>query len=121
MKAYCCECKKPIECELVNGDVIYPYRPDLYHLHFYKCPLCGNYTGRYDGERVVLPTKHIRSCRYKAHRALNKIWKDKRKKAKYYTYMSDKLGRSFHWGEVECNEVADKALELTLDFLGGEE
>ena len=118
MKAYCCECKKSIECELVDGDVIYPHRPDLYHLHFYRCPLCGNYTGKYDGERVVLPTKHIRNCRHEAHRALDKIWKDRKKKTKYYAYMSNRLGRNFHWGEVECDEVADKALELTLNFLG---
>lgn len=118
MRAYCCECKKSIECELVNGNVIYPHRPDLCDLELFRCPICGNYTGKYEGERIVLPTKHIRICRYMAHRALDKIWKDKKKKAEYYTYMSNRLGRDFHWGEVECDEVADKALELTLNFLG---
>ena len=121
MKALCCECKRHVECELVKGDSIYPHRPDLYDLSFLRCPFCGNYTGRYDSEKAVLPTKHIRSCRYKAHRTLDKIWRDRKQRAKYYKYMSDCFGRDFHWGEVECDEVADKALELTLNYLGGEE
>lgn len=121
MKAYCCDCQKIIECEQVKGDVIYPHRPDLYDLDFIKCPECGNYTGKYEGEQPVLPTKHIRSCRYKAHRALDRIWKDRKERAGYYQHMSARFGRDFHWGEIMNDDEADKALELTLDFLGDKE
>ena len=47
MKGYCCECRKDVYCEMVKGDVIYPHRPDLYDLNFVRCPICGNYTGKY--------------------------------------------------------------------------
>lgn len=119
MRAYCCECQKNLDCELVKGDAIYPHRPDLFDLDFIRCPVCGNYTGKYEGERPVLPTRHIRSCRYKAHRALDKIWRDRNKRSEYYKYMSDCFDKNFHWGEMMSDEEADKALRLTLDFLLG--
>ncbi len=120
MKGYCCECGKEIECLEVNGDVIYPHRPDLYDKHFWQCPHCKNYTGRYDGEYPTLPSKHIRWCRYTAHRKLDKIWRNRHKKGKYYGYMSDMFKRDFHWGMIKSNEEADKALEYTIKFLEGE-
>lgn len=117
MKVLCCECQQSVDCEEVKGDVIYPHRPDLYSLSFLRCPICGNYTGKYKGEKAVLPTRYMRECRYKAHRALEKIWKHRKLRGAYYKYMSDRFGRDFHWGEVECDEVATIALELTLNFM----
>lgn len=121
MKAFCCECKKQVDGVTVNGDNIYPHRPDLYDLEFIKCPICGNYTGKHDGEYPTLPTEHIRQCRHKAHRALDRIWKDRKKKGEYYAFMSGVFKKDFHWGMVRSDEEADKALELTLDYLGGKE
>ena len=31
--AYCCECKKKVEAEVVGGETIYPHRPDLFIAH----------------------------------------------------------------------------------------
>lgn len=121
MKGYCCECQKDVDCELVNGDVIYTHRPDLYHLEFVRCPICHNYAGRYKGEHPTLPTAQVRSCRYKAHRALDKIWRDKAKKGEYYKFMSDHFGKDFHWGMVRSNDEADEALKMTLKFMKEEE
>ena len=118
MKAYCCKCRKEIEGKQVKGDVIYPHRPDLYDLDFIQCPVCKNYTGKYEGEYPTLPTEHIRQCRYKAHRALDRIWKDRKKKGEYYAFMSGAFKKDFHWGMVRSDEEADKALGLTLDYLG---
>lgn len=117
MRGYCCECRKDVDCEIVKGDVIYPHRPDLYDLNFVRCPICGNYTGRYEGEYPTLPTAHTRSCRRRAHRALDKIWSDRNKRGEYYNFMSNRFGKDFHWGLVRSDEEADKALELTIDFM----
>lgn len=76
---------------------------------------------KYDGEYPTLPTEHIRQCRHKAHRALDRIWKDRKKKGEYYAFMSGVFKKDFHWGMVRSDEEADKALELTLDYLGGKE
>lgn len=121
MKGYCCECQKDIDCELVKGNVIYPHRPDLYGLEFVRCPFCNNYTGRYKGEYPTLPTEHVRHCRYQAHQALDKIWKNAAKRGKYYRFMSDHFGKDFHWGLVRSNDEADEALEMTLKFMDEED
>lgn len=117
MRAYCCECRQEVNGIKVKGDVIYPHRVDLYDLEFIQCPICKNYTGRYDGEMPTLPTEYIRSCRYKAHRALDEVWKDKKKRGEYYSFMSNEFKRDFHWGTVKNDNEADEALSKTLEFL----
>ena len=117
MRGYCCECRKDVNCEMVKGDVIYPHRPDLYDLDFVRCPICGNYTGKYEGEHPTLPTAHIRFCRRRAHRALDRIWKDKAKRSKYYAFMSKHFGKDFHWGLVRSDDEADEAFEYTIHFM----
>lgn len=119
MLGYCCECSKEVECKIVSGKTIYPHRPDLHSFKFIRHSACGNYTGYYQGEHPTLPSKHIRQCRRKAHQALDSIWKDRKKKAKYYAFMSDNFNKNFHWGEVKSDSEADKALKLTMDYLGG--
>lgn len=115
--ALCCECKKYIVCEHVDGSVVYPHRPDLYRLNFVRCPICGNYAGIYKGEKISIPTKYMRKCRYKAHMVLNKLCNDRKEMGKYYKYMSTRLGKDFHWGETESDEEANRALSLTYEFL----
>jgi hypothetical protein len=117
IKAYCCECGKEIEADIVGGDIIYPHRKDLYPKKFYMCPHCHNYTGVYQGEEPVIPTKYIRECRHYAHRALDRIWHNKKLKNKYYAYMNEQFKKVFHWGEVRSEEEATKALEVTMDYL----
>ena len=87
----------------------------------FRCPICGNYTGKHDGEYPTLPTAHIRSCRRRAHRALDRIWRNRAKKSQYYSFMSAHFGKDFHWGMVRCEEEADEALKLTIDFMSREE
>ena len=117
VEAYCCEYKRQVNGLQVGGDTIYPHRPDLYNKKFIKCPICGNYAKKYDGEYPVLPTEYIRTCRRKAHLALDKIWHSSKQKEKYYRYMSKYFGKSFHWGEVRDEKEADEALKITLNFL----
>ena len=117
MKGYCCECKKDVEVEIVSGEVIYPHRPDLYQKKFYRCPVCGNYTGVYDGEYPTLPNEYIRRKRHDAHRRLDAIWRNRKLKARYYKYMSDAFNREFHWGMIRNIEDADKAYYKTINFL----
>ena len=117
IKVYCCECGKEIEADIVGGDIIYPHRKDLYSKKFYLCPHCHNYAGVYQGEKPVIPTKKIRECRYTAHRALDKIWHNKKQKKKYYAFMNEQFNKSFHWGEMKNEAEAMKALKVTMDFL----
>ena len=42
---YCCGCDTGTEARLTNGAEIYPHRPDLHELPFWKCDKCGNFVG----------------------------------------------------------------------------
>lgn len=46
MNLYCCGCSEEITASLTDGKEIYPHRPDLYDLPFWKCDICGNLCGK---------------------------------------------------------------------------
>lgn len=63
---------------LVNGSEIYPHRPDLYKLNFYKCN-CGSYVGCHRGTTKPLgnpANSETRAARSVAHKAFDPLWRD---------------------------------------------
>lgn len=111
-------CGKNIKADIVGGNEIYPWRPDLYDKKFARCPVCEEYTGVYAGESITIPTPTIRQDRFTAHAFLDRIWNDKTEKARYYKFMSKAFKRDFHWGEIRTDNESIKALEKTADFFG---
>jgi hypothetical protein len=72
----CPYCKKPTE--LVNGNVIYPHRPDLAGKMFYLCRRCDAFVGCHNGTTNPLGSpanSALRTCRKAAHDAFDWIWK----------------------------------------------
>lgn len=75
------------EVTLVTGADLYPYRPDLADLPFWKCHACGGYVGCHKGTNKPLgspATEYLRRCRSDAHRAFDPLWQSgqlKRKQA----------------------------------------
>ena len=64
--------------EKVNGDRIYPYRPDLFEKVFYLCEPCGAYVGCHPGTEKPLgriADAELRWWKSKAHAAFDPIWK----------------------------------------------
>ena len=82
--------------DLVTGDVIYPYRPDLRGKHFYRCPTCGAYVGCHPGTTTPLgsvASAALRDARGRAHHAFDPLWKSgylSRHGA--YRWLADQLG-----------------------------
>jgi len=96
--------------ELVKGNVIYPYREDLYHLNFYLCRHYSHepaYVGCHKGTSVPLgrlADTELRQWKSAAHRAFDPIWRPKlgekqmsRKKA--YAW----LARQLNIPKKECH------------------
>jgi hypothetical protein len=66
---YCCGCESAVQARLTDGREIYPHRPDLADLPFWKCDGCGNHVGCHhktnDRTRPLgnIPTPEIRIAR----------------------------------------------------------
>lgn len=106
-KPKCPICKEP--AKLVSGDKIYPHRPDLKNLNFWKCSHHETYVGchragyRYtrDGESHVSDGTHplgtmadnkLRQMRSNLHNGFDWIWKDgELTRGEAYQMLSDLL------------------------------
>lgn len=71
-----CDCA----AELVAGEEIYPYRPDLFDLKFWLCAPCVAWVGVHKGTETPLgelANAETRSWRQRAHLAFDPLWKAK--------------------------------------------
>ncbi len=106
---FCCGCNKIVQATSVGGDAIYPHRPDLYDLTFFRCPTCGCYVGthkvgRNQGKPLgSMPTAEIRRWRNTLHREyIDPLWQSGRfKRGKLYAMIAQHLGiKAYHTGEI---------------------
>jgi len=114
MKIYCCGCQKDVDARLTSGAEIYPHRPDLHSLPFWKCDGCNNHVGCHhktkDRTRPLgnIPTKELRDARKYIHALLDPLWKTgKIKRGKLYAQLVEALGmKHYHTGEIRTIEEA---------------
>jgi len=81
MAVVCPYCER--NAELVNGNVIYPHRPDLAAKKFWLCPPCDAYVGCHahgNGDRPLgrLANAELRAAKQLAHIAFDPLWHDAR-------------------------------------------
>jgi hypothetical protein len=124
MRLYCCQCQKPVEARLTNGGEVYPHRPDLWDLPFWKCDACGNHVGCHhktkDRTRPLgnIPTKELKNARQHIHRILDPIWKShKMPRGKLYARLASQLGlREYHTAELKTVEEARKVYAIVREI-----
>lgn len=103
--------------ELVTGEVIYPHRPDLSTLVFWRCEPCDAYVGCHKRSKNTplgrLANAELRHFKTNAHRYFDVIWKrGYRSRTGAYAWLANQLGikpSECHIGmfDVEtCKEVA---------------
>ena len=84
------------EAELVNGDVIYPHRPNLHHLRFWQCAPCDARVGCHEGtERPLgrLANAELRQAKMAAHAVFDPLWKGgPMTRNTAYGWLADQLG-----------------------------
>jgi len=121
MKIYCCNCKKEKDCELVKGTSIYPHRPDLANLNFYRCPCCKQYIGCHPNSTKplgVIPTQEMKKARMIIHDMIDPVWKSgKISRGKLYRLLSKELGiKQYHTGWTrdikQCRKVYRAATKV---------
>lgn len=125
MKIYCCECKEQILANMVTGKTIYPYRPVLWELVIYQCPVCKNYVGTHKKSGIPLgfiANKSLKKQRIIIHNMLDPLWETGAlRRHKVYDRISKKLGYRYHTANIksikECKKVK-KAIQRTRVDLG---
>lgn len=82
--------------ELVNGQVIYPHRPDLKHKSFYICYPCSAWVGCHPGTTTPLgrlADRDLRMAKQRVHALLDPLWKSKQiKRSSCYARLADHMG-----------------------------
>lgn len=125
---HCCGCNEKVEARLTNGAEIYPHRPDLHGLPFWRCDRCKNYVGCHHKTKNRtrplgnIPTKELREARKHIHAILDPMWKsrgkgNKRKtRTKIYERLSEQLGWKYHTACIRSVDEARKVYRLVVDL-----
>jgi hypothetical protein len=124
MALYCCGCQKDVLARLTGGCEVYPHRPDLSGLPFWKCDTCGNYVGCHhktkDRTRPLgnIPTKELKNARQHIHRILDPIWQNgKMPRGKVYAKIANELGvKEYHTAEIRTVEEARRVYAIVKGF-----
>jgi len=124
MNLFCCQCQTDVEPRLTDGREVYPHRPDLADLPFWKCDTCGNHVGCHhktkDRTRPLgnIPTKELKTARQHIHRILDPIWKNgTMPRGKLYARIARALGiTEYHTAEIKTLEEARRVYVVVRDI-----
>lgn len=124
MNPTCPYCNGP--STMVEGDYVYPHRPDLYHKLFYICDPCDARVGCHPKTNVPLgrlANASLRRAKSKAHEAFDPLWKLKlfKSRSKAYNWLSTTLAippKDCHIGmfdEETCQRVVDACYKFRFN------
>jgi hypothetical protein len=114
-KVKCPYCDR--QASLVKGKSIYPDRPDLLHLNFWRCAHCDAHVGThkknrrlgYDGTEPMgrLANAELRRLKIAAHNAFDPLWKSgTMDRNEAYAWLAKRLGisvRNCHIGMFDVD------------------
>lgn len=120
---YCCGCEEEVPARLTDGREIYPHRPDLGDLPFWRCDVCNNFVGCHHKTQNrtrplgVIPTPDIKNARQHIHRILDPLWKSgKWSRRALYAEISKRLGWQYHTAEIKSVEEAREVYKIVRDL-----
>lgn len=116
----CRYCGEP--ARLVDGASIYPHRPDLVALKFWRCDPCAAWVGVHKGTENplgILAKAELRKLKSQVHALFDPIWKGRAmKRSKAYRWLAKGLGIS----KDECHVgMFDEArCKAAIEFLASQ-
>lgn len=124
---FCVACAHDVPAELVTGADIYPHRPDLGNLPFWRCRTCGNFVGCHHKTKNrtmplgCIPTPELRELRKQIHRTLDPLWESgAHDRRTLYTKISEEVGWNYHTAQTrsvdEANRVLAFVVALTAEY-----
>jgi hypothetical protein len=125
MKIYCCECSTKVEARLTDGAEIYPHRPDLSALPFWKCDACGNSVGCHHKTNNptnplgVIANAELKKARQHIHRLIDPVWEGgKMPRGVLYSKIAKATGRnSYHTSHIRTLEEAREVYRHARDII----
>lgn len=124
MMIYCCQCAKEVDAQLTNGREIYPHRPDLHDLPFWKCDTCYNYVGcHYKSKNRTnplgcIPNSEMRKARRHIHDLIDPVWKSgKIGRSSLYQQISAQTGKPYHTANIRTIEEARAVYRAARDII----
>jgi hypothetical protein len=122
---YCTGCQNDVTARLTDGKEVYPHRPDLGDLPFWKCDACGNFVGCHHktANRTkplgCIPTPELKAARQHIHKILDPLWKSGRMNRNLiYNEISNRIGWEYHTAEIRSVEDARTVWRIVRE-LGG--
>jgi len=117
-RLWCCGCNADVSPRLTNGGEIYPHRPDLKSLPFWKCDTCKNFVGCHHKTKApttplgCIPTPEIKKARQELHLRIDPIWKSGlMTRSALYRSIADRLGvKEYHTAEIRSTSDAANVL-----------
>lgn len=113
--------------ELVTGEAVYPHRPDLFHLRFYRCVPCDARVGVHRNDDKARPLgplagPRLRALRIEAHDLFDEFWihyetrgERRRARERAYVWLADQLG--IHRDECHIGYTNEAECQAIIDFL----
>lgn len=123
---YCCGCNGKVKCYLVAGETVYPHRPDLFKLKFWRCFECKNFVGCHKNSQKNaplgnIPTPELKKARQHIHAILDPQWKafkrSKTARNRAYEIIGKYLGYKYHTAQIRSLEEARKVYKFVRDEL----
>ena len=119
----CCGCGADVNARLTDGGEIYPHRPDLRSLPFWRCDACGNFVGCHHKTKNrtqplgCIPTAELKEARKKLHALIDPIWQSgKMGRRELYAAIGRDLGREYHTAETRTLEEAREAYRAARKY-----
>lgn len=114
---FCVACGDHVQAELTTGADIYPHRPDLAELPFWRCAACGNFVGCHHKTRNritplgCIPTPELRELRKQIHAVLDPLWESgAHDRRTLYAKISEEVGWNYHTAQTRSVDEANRAL-----------
>ncbi len=123
-RIYCCGCVKDVDARLTDGGEMYPHRPDLLSLPFWRCEGCGNFVGCHHKTKNrteplgCIPTPELKSARKELHALIDPIWQSgKMGRRELYEAISRDIGWSYHTAKIRTMDEARAAYRAAKKYI----
>lgn len=123
---FCCGCSSKVRARLTDGREIYPRRPDLADLPFWRCDECGNHVGCHHKTKNrtfplgVIATPELKGARQHLHALIDPLWQSGRFTRKaIYAAISERVGWPYHTAKIRTVEEARQVYRVVQEIQSG--